>query len=190
MFRAEIKSKLSVFLARLCFQFDVRISFISCCPMLSLKNMHKLALSIDEAFEVFDIDSSECFVNVIYWLSTCLILPLIFFYLRFPFNFRCDPKNHAVFHFPWNWVQLVEMLCPSDTHTPFDFASIGNSQEIVIFSKSSNIVNEQTILYRTRSLQKRQRIKAETHGRKRNLSSVKKALTASETILCSCWSPK
>ena len=65
MFRAEIKSKLSVFLARLCFRFDVRISFISCCPMLSLKNMHKLALSIDEAFEVFDIDSSECFVNVI-----------------------------------------------------------------------------------------------------------------------------
>ena len=65
MFCAEIKSKLSVFLARLCFQFDVRISLISCGPMLSLKNMHKLALSIDEAFEVFDIDSSECFVNVI-----------------------------------------------------------------------------------------------------------------------------
>ena len=68
------------------------------------------------------------------------------------------------------------MLCPSDTHTPFDFASIGNSQEIVIFSKSSNIVNEQTILYRTRSFQKGQRIKAVTHGRKRNLSSVKKLL--------------
>ena len=44
------------------------------------------------------------------------------------------------------------------------------------FSKSSNIVNEQTILYRTRSFQKGQRIKAETHGRKRNLSSVKKLL--------------